>query len=66
MFISVNRCEVGKIPGKTAIMEVQEEYGLNVHALVTVQDIKEYLVSQGTYGDILPLMDEYMSKYCVF
>ncbi len=66
MFISVNRCEVGKIPGKTAIMEVQEEYGLNVHALVTVQDIKEYLVSKGTYGDILPLMDEYMSKYCVF
>ncbi len=66
MFISVNRCEVGKIPGKTAIMEVQEEYGLNVHALVTVEDIREYLVSKGTYGDILPLMDEYMSKYCVF
>lgn len=65
MFISVNRCEVGQIPGKTAIMEVQEEYGLNVHALVTVADIKEYLVEQGTYDDILPLMDEYMEKYCI-
>ena len=30
MFISVNRCEIGKVPGKTAIMEVKEEYGLNV------------------------------------
>ncbi|MDO4460741.1 MAG: orotate phosphoribosyltransferase [Clostridia bacterium] len=66
MFISVNRCEVGQVPGKTAIMEVQEEFGLQVHALVTVEDIREYLVSQGTYEDILPLMDDYMSKYCVF
>ena len=36
MFISVNRCEVGKVPGKTAIMEVKEEFGIDVHAIVTV------------------------------
>lgn len=66
MFISVNRCEVGQTPGKTAIMEVGEEFGIRVHALVTVQDIREYLREQGAYGDILPLMDAYMAQYCVF
>lgn len=66
MFISVNRCEVGQTPGKTAVMEVGEEFGIRVHALITVQDIYEYLKEQGTYGDILPLMESYMAQYCVF
>ena len=66
MFISVNRCEVGQVPGKTAIMEVGEEFGIRVHALLTVRDICEYLREQGTYGDILPLMEAYMAQYCVF
>ena len=65
MFISVNRCEVGQTPGKTAIMEVQEEFGIRVHALVTVQDIYEYLKEQGTYGEVLPAMEKYMADYCV-
>lgn len=47
MFISVNRCEIGQNPGKTAVMEVGEEFGIKVHALVTVQDIREYLADQG-------------------
>ena len=66
MFISVNRCEVGQTPGKTAVMEVGEEFGIRVHALITVQDIYEYLKEQGTYGEILPLMESYMAQYCVF
>lgn len=66
MFISVNRCEVGQTPGKTAIMEVGEEFGIKVHALVTVQDIREYLSEQEEYISLLPLMNEYMEKYCVF
>ena len=66
MFISVNRCEVGQTAGKTAVMEVGEEFGIRVHALITVQDIYEYLKEQGTYGEILPLMESYMQQYCVF
>ena len=65
MFISVNRCEVGATPGKTAIMEVQEEFGLNVHALVTVEDIRAYLAEDEQYADCLARMDDYMTKYCV-
>lgn len=65
MFISVNRCEVGQIPGKTAIMEVHDEFGINVHAIITVGDIYEYLKEQGTYADVLKNMEAYMDKYCV-
>lgn len=66
MFISVNRCEVGQTAGKTAVMEVGEEFGIKVHSLITVRDIYEYLKEQGTYGDILPQMEAYMAQYCVF
>ncbi len=65
MFISVDRCEVGKTPGKTAITEVREEFGLRVHPIVDVRDIHDYLAGSGEYGHILPAMEEYMAKYCV-
>ncbi len=66
MFISVNRCEVGQNPGKTAVMEVMEGYGINVHSIVTVKDIHEYLKENGTDADVLKRMEAYMEQYCVF
>ena len=65
MFISGNRCEVGNIPGKTAVMQVAEEFGIQVHALITVADIREYLANKPEYADVLTLMDSYMAQYCV-
>lgn len=65
MFISVNRCEVGQTPGKTAIMEVAEDFGITVHAIVTVADIHEYLKQSAEYAHVLPLMEAYMAQYCV-
>jgi len=66
MFISVNRSEGGTTPGKTAVMEVGEEFGIRVHALVSVADIREYLADKPEYKDLLPKMDAYMAQYCVF
>lgn len=66
MFISVNRCEVGKTPGKTAIMEVSEQFGIKVHAIITVEDIYEYLKTQNGYDTILESMKKYMAQYCIF
>lgn len=66
MFISVNRCEIGQNPKKTTIMEVMEDFGINVHAIITVKDIYDYLEQNGSYGDILKKMKEYMDTYCVF
>lgn len=66
MFISVNRCEVGTSAGKTAVMEVGEAFGICVHSLVTVRDIREYLSAVSEYAALLPQMDAYMDEYCVF
>ena len=52
--------------GKTAIMEVQEEYGIEVHPIVTVLDIHEYLKENGTDPELLKDMEAYMAQYCVF
>lgn len=66
MFISVNRCEVGQNPGKTAVMEVKEEFGIDVHAIITVADVHEYLKEkEDQYKDVLALMEQYMEKYCI-
>lgn len=64
VFISVNRCEVGQTPGKTAIMEVEEEFGLKVHPIVTVVDIHEYLKENGDPA-LAAAMEGYMDRYCV-
>ena len=66
MFISVNRCEVGKDGEKTAVMEVKEQFGIDVHALVTVEDIHEYLKEDPKYADVLAHMEQYMAQYCRF
>ncbi len=65
MYISVDRCEVGHTPGKTAIMEVEEEFGIKVHPIVTVVDIHEYLQQHGTDPALLEAMEGYMEQYCV-
>lgn len=65
MFISVNRCEFGQNPKKTTITEIMEDFGIKIHAIITVKDIYEYLKTDGSYRDILPKMEDYMSRYCV-
>lgn len=66
MFISVNRCEVGQNPGKTAVMEVMEDYGIRVHAIVSVKDIHDYLEQDAQYREVLQDMERYMEQYCIF
>ncbi len=46
-------------------MEVKEEYGLDVHAIITVEDIYEYLKQQQYDSEILNRMQHYMNQYCV-
>ncbi len=65
VFISVDRCEYGLVKGKTAIMEVEETYGIKVHPLVTIVDLHDYLVEQGNNAEVLAAMEKYMDEYCV-
>ena len=65
MFISVNRCEVGQTPGKTAIMEVKDEFGITVHSIVTVGDIREFLKEQRYDAGLLAALARSMEQGCV-
>ena len=65
MFISVDRCEYGQNKNKTATMELRDEFGINVHALVTVNDIAQWLVETGAGAEDLRRMDEYRQRYCI-
>ena len=47
-------------------MEVQAEFGIHVHAIVTVEDIHEYLKEQNADAQMLKAMETYMEQYCVF
>lgn len=64
IFISVDRCEVGQTPGKTAIMEVEEEFGAKVHPIVTVVDVYDYLKKNGDPA-LCKAMEGYMDRYCI-
>ena len=65
MFISVDRMEYGQNPEKTAVMEVYDEFGIRVHALATVDDIREWLAENGQNIDDVRRMDEYRDRYCI-
>lgn len=66
MFISVDRCEVGQDPSKTTVMEVREQFDIQVHAILSVFDIYEYLKQEPSYTQILKDMEHYMEQYCRF
>ena len=63
-------CAAGKDEGQDGQASnpkgMHGEFGIHVHSLIDVRDVHEYLQSQEQYKDILPLMESYMDKYCVF
>lgn len=65
MFISVNRCEYGQNPKKAVTDEVKDEFGIHVHAIISVTDIYEYLMEKAEYNDVAARMEQYMEQYCV-
>ncbi len=65
MFISVDRCEVGIGSNKSATMEIYEEFGIKVHSIINVCDVREYLKNSKDYSHLSVLMDSYMQQYCV-
>ena len=65
MFISVDRREIGQNFNKTAVDEVRDEFGINIHSIVDVNDIRKYLDGKVEFENYLEKMDEYMKKYCL-
>ncbi|MBN7771987.1 orotate phosphoribosyltransferase [Clostridium aminobutyricum] len=70
LIISVDRMEKGQ-GEKTAIQEIEEEFGIKTYPLVTVREIIDTMHNKEIDGNIVinddmkQKMEEYLEKYCV-
>ncbi|KAJ1662600.1 orotate phosphoribosyltransferase [Coemansia sp. RSA 1813] len=64
VIVSIDRQEKGKYSDKSAIQEIEGEYGVPVIAVVTLDTIVEYLKEKGDeYTSMLKSMEEYRKQY---
>lgn len=64
LMVSLNRMEKGLTSDKTAIDEIKEKYGFDANAIVSMDEVVEYLVSEGKLDDELKeRIDEYYKEY---
>jgi len=70
LMVSLNRCERGK-GDKSALQEIQEVYGFPANAIVSMEEVVEYLYNQPRNGRILiddamkASIDAYYAQYGV-
>ena len=70
MIISVDRMERGR-GEKTAVQEVEEEFGLKVYSIVTVREVIDMLHNVPVDGrvyiddEMKAKMEAYLEQYCV-
>ena len=53
LMVSLNRMEVGKGGEKSALDEIQEEYGFKANAIVSMADVVEYLYNKECNGKVV-------------
>ena len=69
LMVSLNRMEVGKGGEKSALDEIQEEYGFKSNAIVSMADVVEYLYNKECNGKVViddtikTAIDEYYKQY---
>lgn len=69
LIIAVDRKEKGKKGDKSTLQELEEEFGIKVHPIVTINDILEYLYNKEIDGKVYiddtmkARIEEYLSVY---
>ena len=64
LMVSLNRMEKGLTSDKTAIDEIKEKYGFDANAIVSMDEVVEYLTAEGKLDDALKgRIDEYYKEY---
>ena len=64
LMVSLNRMEKGLTSDKTAIDEIKEKYGFDANAIVSMDEVVEYLTAEGKLDDELKgRIDEYYREY---
>jgi orotate phosphoribosyltransferase len=62
VLIALDRQEKGKAE-KSAVQEVQDDYGIAVHSIITLTDLIDYLESDEEFKDHLAAMKAYREEY---
>lgn len=71
LMVSLNRMEVGQGGKGSALDEIKERYGFDANAIVSMEDVVEYLYNKEWNGKVLiddtlkAAIDEYYEKYGV-
>ena len=66
LMVSLNRCEKGKSDDKTALDEIKELYGFDAHAIVSMKEVIDYLISKGMLDDeLMARINDYYAQYGV-
>ena len=69
LMVSLNRMEVGLSGKKAALDEIKEQYGFDANAIVTMEEVTEYLYNREVCGkvvindDIKAAIDSYYEVY---
>ena len=63
VFIALDRQERGRHSPASAAGEVQERYGIEVHAIATLDTLVEYLEQDAGYRRHLPALQRYRDEY---
>lgn len=69
LMVSLNRMEVGKGGVKSALDEIRENYGFEAHAIVTMEEVVEYLYNKECQGRVIiddtlkAAIDAYYKQY---
>lgn len=64
LMVSLNRMEKGLTSDKTAIDEIKGKYGFDANAIVSMDEVVEYLTEEGKLDDELKgRIDEYYKEY---
>ena len=53
LMVSLNRMEVGKGGRKSALDEIKELYGIPTSAIVTMEEVVEYLYNRECQGKVI-------------
>lgn len=71
LMVSLNRMEVGKGGGKSALDEIRDLYGIATSAIVTMEEVVEYLYNRECQGKVIiddtlkAAIDAYYEQYGV-
>ena len=61
VLVAFDRMEIGK--NKSASIEITEEYKINFHSLITLQDISTFIKSKSEYKEHIEAMDNYILEH---